>query len=243
MRPLERIGLVAALPLECAGVLSWPGWEKEKKQEGVRLYCLKRQGLLLRLALGGMGEHRALEALDILLGGFQPGRVISLGLAGAVEADLHVGQVAWVQRVFKFTGEAGLLEGPCLENPPQGSELVSASMISLPGLLSKAVVRRALGSLPRPLLLDLETHALAQGVLGRGLSFWGIRAVSDEALLDAGPRVARWLDQDLSIRGSKVLVSLIRKPSELIFMAKLFARAREASRALGRSLERILFQS
>jgi len=238
----ERIGLLAALPQECAGVLSWPGWVRQECEKGVRLYELKTPKRELRLAVGGMGEAQAIETLRILLEGFQALRVVCLGFAGALEPELDVGDVAWISRVLKLTQAGTLLEGPSLEGPPRGSGLASATVVSLPGFLSKEKLREALRGWQPPLLVDLESYALAQEATRRRVGFWGIRAVSDEACLDAGPRVAGWVDKDYKMQPLRVIVSMIRKPSDLALMLRLFRRARKASRSLGRELGRLFLQ-
>lgn len=240
MAALERIGLLAALPQECTAILSWPGWKREGSWRGIKLYELERGRCDLRLAVGGMGESRALEALGVLLGKFQVSRVVSIGFAGALEPGLDVGEVAWVGRVFRFTEKGILLDGPSLKRPPQGSGLISATVVSLPGFISKERIRETLWGRQPPFLVDLESYALAQEAIRKGVEFWGIRAVSDEAQLDAGSRVAGWVDQGYRMRASKVIISVLQKPSDLLFMAKLFTRARQASRSLGKELRRLL---
>lgn len=239
----ESIGLLAALPQECAGVLSWPGWRRQGCARGVKLYELKSPRRELRLAVGGMGEGRALEALGLLLEGFQALRVVCLGFAGALEPGLNVGDVAWISRVLKLAEAGTLMEGPPLKGPPPGLGLASATIVSLPGFLPKEKLREALRGQQPPLLLDLESYALAQEATRRGVGFWGIRAVSDEASLDAGPRVAGWVDQHYKVQPSRVMVSMIRKPSDLVLMLKLLRRAREASKSLGKELERLLLEA
>lgn len=236
----DRIGLLAALPQECAGVLSWPGWRRQGCASGVKLYELKNPRRELRLVVGGMGGGKAIEALGVLLEGFQALRVVCLGFAGALEPGLNVGDVAWISRVLKLSEAGTLMEGPPLEEPPRGLGLASATIVSLPGFLSKERLREALRGQQPPLLLDLESYALAQEATRRGVGFWGIRAVSDEASLDVGPTVAGWVDEDYQVQPLRVIVSATRRPSELVLMLRLWRRAREASRSLGRQLGRLL---
>jgi adenosylhomocysteine nucleosidase len=236
----EHVGLVAALPQECRGVLSWPGWRKSKEGGEIRILELETEGRLLRLAISGMGRRRALKALDELLDGVSPSWVISFGFAGALDSSLRVGDVLRVARVLGWSGPGQLLEGPPLYEPPGVTWLETATMVSVPGFVSKGEVRRDLRGDLGPCLLDLESLALAEEALARGVRLLGVRAVSDELGLDLGPQVARWVDEDLRVRTSRLLLSTLKRPGDLLLMSRLWARSRVASRALGRELARLL---
>ena len=90
---METIGLVAAMTQERDALLRCvTGWSK------IALgpfpgHCFELRGQTCVLVTCGMGIRRAGEAARCLLERVAPQALVSFGIAGAVEADLEIGDV------------------------------------------------------------------------------------------------------------------------------------------------------
>jgi nucleoside phosphorylase len=90
---METIGLIAAMHSESNALLQLiKRWKRFSVGpfRGVRFILLDRE---YHLVTTGMGLKRSIEATRSLIAKSRPSLLISFGIAGAVNNDLHIGDV------------------------------------------------------------------------------------------------------------------------------------------------------
>ena len=166
-------------------------------------------------AVAGGGRADLLEArLKAALEGAQA--ILSIGLGGALDPALEVGDVVLASEVLRPRRRWGtdpvwlrrLSER--LPRAKVGAVLGSNEMVL--GTLEKAKLR---GQAGHALLVDMESH-VAAGVAARaGLPFAVIRVVSDKAGVSLPPAVREGLKEDGNMNLPGILAALLRDPSQL----------------------------
>jgi adenosylhomocysteine nucleosidase len=242
--PLVRareIGLVAALLRECRGILSWSGWKELKSGREGRVFELRHGEKRITLLVAGMGPKRAKSSAKFLVEEFCPEVLVCVGFCGALDPSLRVGEVVEARELFIWRGPGRLDPGPRIVGPALHRPLKAATMVSCLEFVAKRKVSEDLQVSSFPGTVDLESSFVAEVAYREGKGFFAIKAVSDEAELDPSTRVNHWVDSELRIRPSRVLLSLLKRPTWLADAWRLFLRSKIASVNLGESLRDLLF--
>ena len=160
-----KSAIIAALPRELAGLVQ--GWSAvEGQRRHVRMF---RQGAALAVS-AGIGPDRAALAVEAALADGGVGCLISVGLAGACDPGLRVGEV------LRFGSVVDARSGERLAAESGRQEvLVSSNVIAAPE--EKARLRASYGAAA----VDMEAATVARLARAQGLEFRAIKAISDEA--------------------------------------------------------------
>ncbi len=234
------VGLVAALLWECQGILSWPGWRKLRSEREMRAFELRHGERRIALVVAGMGARRAIPAAKFLVEEFCPEVLVCVGFCGALDPSLRVGEVVEAKELFIWRGLGRLAPGPRIVGPTLHRALKEVTMVSCLEFAAKGKLKEHLQESSFPGTVDLETSFVAEVASQEGKGFLGIKAVSDEAELDPSTRVSYWLDSELRIRPSRVLLSFLKRPAWLADAWGLFLRSKIASARLGETLRDLL---
>lgn len=248
-----RVGLVAAMPEECASLLDRvAGCAKESVDRFpcYRFTAGRSEACLIR---SGMGGERAASAAKALISAFRPEGVISFGFGGGVLPGLTVGDLVLAERLLWFR-DGRFSEQPGLADEREGW----AGRFLVPGL-GEAVgrfhrgtfittdrienKREMAGRLPPGVaypLLEMETCAVARVASGAGVPFMAIRAISDDANEELDFSIAEFTDPELNIRISRVLLTLARKPWILPQLIRLARNSRIAGETLADGMMSLL---
>jgi adenosylhomocysteine nucleosidase len=245
-----RVLLVAALPrevrpflrrvrVEAVPDLGAPAWEFDL---GVGRAAL---------VLSGMGPEAAARVACQGLARYRPETIISLGFGGALTPELPPGAVVLGESCWNFHPETGELRAAPAPEPPRSlMELVgplresglpafTGSLVTTPFIIHKTNQGRALKGLPRP-VLDLETAPLAALAAARGLTFVGLRVITD----GAADEIPDFLRQAWQAGGEPALATALawvgRDPRRLLALLHLWRRSRTGARRLARALEVLL---
>ncbi|MCY3590145.1 MAG: hypothetical protein OXH32_00735 [Acidobacteria bacterium] len=183
----------------------------------------------VQVAVCGVGERaarRAAERCARLASQGACGRVVWLGIAGALSPDLEVGDLVVGRTVMApdqpSIGVDETLVGAAAARGCRPGVLVTAS-----GLVVTASSREALwrssGSQPRT-AVDMETWAAARVLQRAGIPFAAVRAISDTA----ADRLPSWLERVSTPGGAFPLSPVVRgalmRPSALVPLAKIRLR-------------------
>lgn len=136
--------------------------------------CLVRTGIGLQSA-----EQVLSKTLDQIE---RPQWLLSIGLAGALDAELRIGQRQLIECVKLGGGEPAELHASLnLLAPGYRQAVPAASLVSInhPALSDQA--KEVLHRLSGAALCDMETHAVARLAVARGVPWLGARVVSDSA--------------------------------------------------------------
>jgi adenosylhomocysteine nucleosidase len=216
-RETAKIAIVAALHREVAGLVK--DW-KVTSEQGLRFF---RNGQLT-LICGGIGEQAARRATEAIVNFCKPELIVSVGFAGALVADLKVGDVLtprWVidakdgSRHDTGTGEGALL-----------------TISEVAGAERKAKLAEAYGARA----VDMEAAAVARGAEKHGIRFLAIKVISDE-LEFSMPPVDRFVDSAGQFKTGRFAAYTALRPWLWKSVSQLARNSAVASRVLRNTLE------
>jgi adenosylhomocysteine nucleosidase len=157
------VGIIAALPREVAALVH--GWKRLQTPDGVVVYTDGRAVV----TCAGMGAARAELAVQAAMATLPLTSLISVGLAGACDPALRVGEVVHAGVVIDSqTGER-------FEDARYQQVLVTADNIA--SIKEKERLLRLYGAAA----VDMEAGTVGRLAREHGLTFAAIKAVSDEA--------------------------------------------------------------
>jgi adenosylhomocysteine nucleosidase len=247
---METIGLIAAMTQESQALLRCiQGWERATLGpfRRARFQLADRDCLLLT---SGMGLRRAMDGTRALLAAASPHLLVSFGIAGAVDADLRIGDVV-------VAGSSCLLENG-LPGPfrpltplsksaweaaaqvlqPDGARLVAGTAVTTRG---SQVVGKALREIPPP-VLEMETAGIAQVAAEMGVPLVSIRSISDGPQSPIPFDLEAMLDENDNFRIGKILVMVLRNPRVIFQSWQMMQNSRKAADHAARALVAVLSQ-
>lgn len=211
-----RLAIVAALPREVAPLVK--GWKCEKLPENRTAWM---NGDVL-VACAGMGAERVGLAVQVAVA-MGATEVISVGLAGACDPALRVGDVVRAGVVIDArTGERFV-------DLRFDRVLVTAEAIA--SVAEKVRLRAAYDAA----VVDMEAATVARMARLHGLRFRAIKAISDVADFEVG-ELAKFATEDGQFREGAFALHAALRPG---LWRKVMALGRNSSKALGALTEAI----
>jgi len=246
-------GLIAALPEESSAFLrqlliwevsrlgAFPGWR------------FRLGGLDCRLVQSGMGPKRAAEATRALLAEISPGDaapsgnrggevagvggILSFGVAGAVQANLQIGDVVVVRsvcqleqgvagplaRLADLPGEARQAAAEALR--ARGARLVDGTAVTTRG---EQKLDSQSAEMENP-VLEMETAAIAAAAAQAGVPLLALRGISDNPQEPIPLDLAEMLDGEYRLRPGKMLEAVLRRPHILPLLRRFQRNTRQAA--------------
>jgi nucleoside phosphorylase len=247
---METIGLIAAMPQESEALLRCiKGWKRTAigPFRGARFRLMDRNCLLVT---SGMGLKRAMEGTRALLAATSPHLLVSFGIAGAVNDDLRIGDVAVARnncvldmgRPGEFRPLASLSkeawEAAAQVLQPYGARLVAGTAITTRG---SQVVLEHLEEMAAP-VLEMETAGIAQVAAEMGIPLVSIRSISDGPQAPIPVDLEGILDENYNFRIGKMLMMVLRKPRIILQSRQVVQNSRKAADHAARALVAALSQ-
>ena len=162
----ECPAMIAALPREVKPLVR--GWKEQRLPGKIVVYSND----FAVVACAGMGAERATLAVEAALSVRPATVLISVGLAGACDPALRVGDIVRAGLVVDSrTGERF------------GEAQLPQVLVSTPAIASVREKARLYASY-RASAVDMEAAAVARAAQMRGLSFQAIKAISDDAAFE-----------------------------------------------------------
>lgn len=242
-------GLIAALEREIRDFLKQVGGGRRLSgpRPAWHFYLGDWSGIV---AVSGTGAAAAQQTALAMIATQSPKLLLSLGYGGAVGSDLEPGTVVLGQEYWHYNPAEPTLE---LVRPPwppvplaslvAGLQAVipaaAGALVTTPRIISKRIEAGPVLGLPTP-VLDLETAAVAAVARAQGLPFLGVRAITDPG----GEEIPDFL-ANLVPAGSRGTVKtlwnpILKDPRRVVCLARLWRRARLASRRLALALITLL---
>jgi adenosylhomocysteine nucleosidase len=204
------VGIIAALPREVSSLVQ--GWKRRQSTSGVVVYTDGRAVV----ACAGMGAARAELAVQAAMATMPLTDLLSVGLAGACDVNLHVGEIVRAGVVIDIgTGER-------FSESQYAQVLVSSTTIA--SVSEKARLR----SLYRADAVDMEAAAVGRIAKAHGLAFRAIKAISDEADFEIA-ELSRFATEDGQFREGAFAVHAALRPAQ---WGRVIALGRNSSKAL-----------
>jgi adenosylhomocysteine nucleosidase len=203
------------LEREVAGAIK--KWRVSKHEyEGRRYRFFENQRAVLVCA--GIGAEPARRACEAVVRLYQPPLVISVGLAGGLDASAPVGSVLIPDRLV----DAG--DGSALDIGSGHGTLVSWNSVA--GVAQKAQLAKAYGAQA----VDMEAAAVARGALARSVRFMAVKAISDAHDFEF-PGLGRFIAPDGHFRSAALLMFAAIRPwrwGKLLYLRRNSERAATA---------------
>jgi adenosylhomocysteine nucleosidase len=181
-------------------------------------YVHSREGVTFVKVANGPGVRLACEGMNSVRQ--RVDAVVSAGLCGAVDPDLRVGDIVVATEV----------NGHPVTLPRSGRKYHPAKVASADRVIGTAAERREIGAAGVQ-AVDMESAAVLEEARRRGVPFYCVRAVSDEAMEDwtldlnaargesGAFRIGRILRQAVA-RPGKVLPELVRLRRNSVLAAR-----------------------
>jgi nucleoside phosphorylase len=228
------IGLIAAMAQESRALLRRV--PASKRIAAGPVFGFELGGWTCVLITSGMGARRAREAAGRLAETYAPQALVSFGIAGAVEADLEIGDVVAAEA---FCVLEGGVPGPLLplsawpETARQamqqavagrGARLFPGTAVTTGGA---QLVQSAPGELVHP-ILEMETAGIAQAATEKGIPLLSLRAISDGPRAPNPVDLGEVMDENANLRAGRLLAALVRRPRVLLEVRQMSRNSRIA---------------
>ena len=221
-RVMPDIAIVAALEREI-----WPlvkNWRvTDREYEGRRFRFFDKEPWMA--VCGGIGPEAARRATEAVIALYQPRVVQSVGFAGSLESQLHVGEVLDMRYVIDVADGSKVDTG-------RGSGVL-VSFASVAGSEQKSRLAKAY----RANAVDMEAAAVAKGAEAHGLPFAAIKVISDEIGFPMPP-LDRFTTKDGGFRAGRFVMFAMVRPWLWADVIRLARNSAKASLALCERLAR-----
>lgn len=211
---------------------------------GARVSVGKLGDAPVALAVTGDGARNARRGLAALLAVVPAGRIIVVGVAGGLSADLEVAGLVVGERVVDESS------GGVSETDSSLTELVATASGARRGVVASAVriadtaaEKQRLLALAAPdaghpaAVVDLESAAFAGVAMRASLPFTVLRAVSDPAGESVPALLNQSRDAGGAVRRGRVALGLLSRPGDLRRLLELRDRVRACAGGLARAVE------
>jgi len=248
---METIGIIAAMPQESDAMLRLI---EQRSRSNLGPYRCYRFQLLERkcwLLTSGMGLQRAAQATRALIEAANPRLLVSVGIAGAVNADMEIGDVVACGNACTLDKQG--LPGPLLPLArlseaawqaaeqalqPGGARLYHGTAVTTHGA---QFVQHLHAPLENP-VLEMETAGIAGEEAEQGLPLLSLRAISD------GPRapipfdLETMIDEKDNLRTGEIIKTMLGHPKILPNLGRMGRNTRQAADAAALALVAALSQ-
>jgi adenosylhomocysteine nucleosidase len=203
-------GIIAALPREINPLVQ--GWKRQQCPAGVVVYT---DGQAV-VACAGMGAARAELAVNAAMAAMPITHLLSVGLAGACDPNLRVGDIVRAGVVIDSR------TGDQFANDSHTRVLVTSNTLASVG--DKQVFFRLYGAAA----VDMEAATVARLARDRGIDFDAIKAISDESNFEV-KELARFATSDGQFREGAFALHAVLHPA---MWGTVIALGRNSNKAL-----------
>jgi adenosylhomocysteine nucleosidase len=219
-----KVAMVAALEREVNPLVK--RWNQVEREYEGRRFKFFGSGRVV-VVCGGIGAEAARRATEAVLTLYQPGLILSVGFAGALDPILKVGDIFAPSRVVDAR------DGSRTEMAMGRGVLVSA--VAVAGVEAKKKLAGSYGAQA----VDMEAAAVARGAQARGVGFMAVKAISDESDF-AMPAMDRFVDERGQFTTGRFAIFSAVRPWLWPQVIQLARNGAKASRALCTELERYI---
>lgn len=171
----------------------------------------------------GWGMFRAEEATEVLIDQVHPALLVSFGIAGAVEAELNIGDV--VCAVNHFLLQNGKIQkkkassslSPSAQRAiekslkPGGARLYSGTTVTTRG---SQLIPKNPEALTHP-VLEMETAGIVQAAIETRIPLISLRGISDGPVAPIPFDLDAMVDEDYRMHMGKVILAILKRPAIL----------------------------
>jgi len=171
----KQVAIVAALEREVRLLIT--GWSTTTIQHQGREFTFY-EGAHAIAVCGGIGAEAARRAAVAAIAHYSPELIISAGIAGALVAELHVGDTIFPATVID-TQDGSRVE-TAIPDAPVGKAAVGRTILVSRPEIASAAQKQQLAKSYGAHAVDMEAAAVARAAQLHGLPFLAVKAISDE---------------------------------------------------------------
>jgi adenosylhomocysteine nucleosidase len=172
---LKKIAIIAALERELRPLIKdWPSITITHEGREFTLF----EGNHAAVIIGGIGPEPARAAAEAIIAQHSPDLLISAGVAGALVAELHVGETVFPTIVIDT--QDGSRHETAIHDAPLGKAPLARTILASYPEIASASQKQQLAKAYGAHAVDMESAAVARAAQVHGLSFLAIKAISDE---------------------------------------------------------------
>jgi len=234
---MQTIGIIAAMTQESAAVLRMiKHWERSRVGP-FQSRCFRVNERDCQMLTSGMGVERAAQATQMLVEASHPVLLVSVGVAGAVHADLAIGDVVAAGNACRLDqGKLGPFQplarlSEAARNAveqvlqPRRAHLFLGTAISTRGAQFTPEKGQ---ELPNP-VLEMETMGIARVAAQHGIPLLSLRAISDGPGAPIPFDLAAMMDEEYNLRTGKLIRALLGNPRLLPPLVRMGENTRLAA--------------
>lgn len=235
-----NIGIVCSLPLEIAPFLARCQRVKSYTGGPFKFVGGIYDGIRIAVVESGTGPARAHRATHALLDAHHPTWIISTGFAGALQADLKIGDIVVSNDVVGLNGEELKIDVGMTSDPAR--RLHVGRTLTVDQMVRTIADKQALSEKTGAIAVDMETLAVAKVCRETKTRFMAVRTISDDLSADLPPEVLSLVGETGAVRLGAVIGSLWKRPSSIKDMWRMREHAMDASDRLADFLDGIVIQ-
>jgi len=220
--PRKSVAIVAAMRMELAPLFR--GF-RPQQADGIEFFEMDDAVV----AVGGVGRAAATRATETVIAKFEPAKIVSAGLVGAVTEKLKVGDVVHAREVIDADSGTRFVSAEAAGD----GVLVTASSVTGPA------EKRRLAQRWNADVLDMEGAAVAAQAQRSGIAFSAVKAVSDE--LDfVMPPLGKFVNDEGRFETLRFLAYVAVRPRWWKDVRELRANSRKATANLCSALGHLI---
>lgn len=213
---MPKVAIVAALQREVGG-LTADSLRVEREHEGRKFVFYESDEKIV--VCGGIGFESARRAAEAMIASYHPALMLSVGFAGALQTNLHVGDI------FTPALVVDARDGSRFEI--DGGKGTLLSFMEVAGAKQKAGLAQAYGAQA----VDMEAVAVATSARASGVRFAAVKVISDDLDFEM-PEMARFIDPRGQFRTASFVLFAAIRPWLWNRLAALASNSRKAAKAL-----------
>ena len=218
----KSVAIVAAMRREVAPLLRGI---RPRQTDGVEFFELESAVI----AIGGIGRQAAARAAEVVVAKYDPGVIVSAGIAGALTPTLKVGDVVHAREVVDADSDRRF-------TPAEGTAVI-LTVSSVSGLGEKRIAAERW----KADVVDMEAAAVAAVAQKRGIEFAAIKAISDEVDF-VMPPVDEFVDQAGRFQTLRFATYIAVRPKWWRAVKQLNSNSRLAAVKLSETLKHLIDQ-
>jgi adenosylhomocysteine nucleosidase len=188
------------------------------------------RGQRIAVILAGPGCRNAAAATDVLIDGHRPERIVSAGLAGALQPALRRNDILVADRVINADREIALERPASLAENLGRPGVFEGPLLTVDHVVRSVDEKRALGERSGATAADMEAFYVADVCRRRGVPFSAVRVINDTANETLPTDVEHLLMQKTAAaRAGAALGAVWRRPASVKDLYRLRENALVAS--------------
>jgi adenosylhomocysteine nucleosidase len=217
---MPKVAVVAALEREIGPLVA--GWRiAQRTWEGREFKFFESESAVV--VCGGIGSAAARRACEAVYASYGPEIVISAGFAGALSADLRVGDVVVPAKVIDAGDGSSVVTGAGSQGLVSVTEMATVERKRMLCVKYDAVA------------VDMEAASVARGAGVRGVRFAAVKAISDELEFEI-PVIEGCVDSLGQFHEGRYLAGIAVRPWLWGRVARIVRNSGQAARNLSEAL-------